>query len=454
MDETTDETTKKELEKQQKVLEKQKDTLQDEVNYYKDAAEKEIETCKKNADEQVKIAEAKKEKLTQFAEAISNALKTELEGQKAAAEKTINDELESMEKAYNKKTADIDKRTKAKQSAIDKQIKALEEESTDTSRQDERDEANNNIYTLKQKQANTADIYEKEKYQIQIDKAQKELNKKESAWSVEDKKAELEQEKELLSEKADNEKKSLEESYDTKKKAKEKELKDTDAYYNKLLETDSLNAQTRYIMLNGSQQDLVTLLQSYNPQWQDAGQSLADSLLTGLNSQKESIADSVSEMLDIKNGVNELPGGAPVYNGNTGKLIRGGYATGTTNNPTAGYYYTNEVAPEMSTKGNVAYVEEGAGIANAMQTKDFITSEIKDEISKQIALMKASYQTTRLNDITTMFGKLAGNTNNSNITNNNNGGNLNVQNLHLYNQNDVEQFANELGFMRIRQTVD
>lgn len=445
MSETEDKGYKESLEKQQKVLEKQKDSIQKEVDYYKDAAQKEIEICKENAKKQVEIADKKKEKLTKLAEATTEAIKNYLTKQKEAAEKNINDQLASLEKRYNKSIARIDKDTKRKTEEIDRRIKDLEDESTDTSREDERKASKDNINVLTTKMNNTASFADKRALALQIKDAKKELEKKEDTWNIEDQKEELEREKELLAERAENRKKSLEEQYNREKEEKEKELKNVDAYYDKLLETDALNAQARFKLLTGSNEELVALLNSYNPKWQDAGQSLANSLLTGLNSSKQSVQDEVEEMLSLRNA-------------STGTTIQRpwGYATGTSFNNAEGLYDTNEKGYEFRSKGDVAYVSKGAGIRNHMQSVADMKAEVKSQVASQMSFfvsqMRATVEMEQANMKALLAGNLARGTSNNTIKNetNNNAPLFHAENVYLKNENDIEQLSYKLGFYSIR----
>ncbi|WP_206671841.1 hypothetical protein, partial [Parabacteroides distasonis] len=237
IDNTTDESTKKQLEAQKKVLKAKQDSVEKEMDLAKMVAENEIQNAKDSADQQVKIAEEKKDKLTKIAEAVTTAIENQLKAEDAAAEKTINNKLTKLESNYNKKLA------------------ALEEESTQTSRSDTLQGYNDQIAKLENMKSNSASYADQQAYQKQIDNIKKEMNKTQDEWNTDDKK------------------KALEEEYNKQKDTLEKQLKDTKDYYSKLEETDSVNAQARYILLNGSNQDLVDLLNSYNPQWQNAGQS-------------------------------------------------------------------------------------------------------------------------------------------------------------------------------------
>ncbi|OOM17223.1 chromosome partition protein Smc [Clostridium saccharobutylicum] len=443
------ETEKNEIEKQQHVLEKQKDVLEKEVNYYKDAAQKEIDTCKEEAEKEVKIAEEKKEKLTKVAEAVTTAIKNELTQQKDAADKVLNDWLTKMETDYNNSVKALEDSTKTKTDKIDKEIKALESKSEENTRNKERTDAQGNIFRLQTEIKNTASEADKKAFELELKQAQSDLTDKENGWSIEDKKASLEAEKTRLSEQEETEKESLEKRYNTKKKAKEKELKDTDKYYDKLLETDSINAQARYIMLSGNNEALVALLNSYNPKWQDAGQSLADSLIDGLNSKKQSVQDAIDDIMSYKNS-----DGATVKTGfvksGTKYATASGFATGTNYNTKEGYYDTNENGFELKTSGDVAYVSKGAGIKNHMESLNYINNEIY----RQVAMMQASVKQSNLDMMKSIAGMIAKSTNTSNNTSKVYSPTLHIDKYIQNTSQDTEQLANEFGVMAYRQRVD
>lgn len=437
------ETEKKQLEAQKHILDAKKDSLEKEVDLAKETAENEIKYAKESADVQVKIAEAKKDKLTKLAEATATAIKAKTEKEKAAADKVSKDRIDSMQKEYDAEIANIDKVTAKKTKAIDEEIAALEEKAKVETREDERKAAIDNILMLSTKMANTKSQADKDSLALQIKKAQNELNDKETTWSIEDEKAALEEEKALLQEKSDARKASLKEDFDEQKANEEEKLKSTNEYYDKLLETDSINAQVRFLLLQGDQQALVELLNSYAPGWQDAGQSLVDSLLNGLNSGKQSVQDAVNEMLGYRGGNSDAPPHA--FNTGTGKYE--GYATGTSYNPRAGLYKVDEQGFETTSSGSVAYVSKGASINNNMQSKKFLS----DEISRQVALMRESYLQSQAQMQAQLISNIT-NANNSKTYNDHGQINFNVENFNNYDtKSDIGQISNELGSYRQQQ---
>lgn len=417
--------------------ERQKDYAQKAVDTAKQQAELEIEVAKNAAKQKQEIAEQNKEALTKIAEATTTAIKNQLEEEKAAAEKVHQDRLDQLEEEYNKEIANIDKVTAKKISAIDEQLAALEEETTETSREEERQVAQDDINVLTAKMNNTASVADKRAYALQIENAKKELEQKENEWDIEDERTALEEEKALLEEKAQAKKEKLQEEYEDQKAAEEEKLKATDKYYDKLLETDSLNAQVRYTLLTSSNDELVMLLNSYAPQWQDAGQTLADSLINGLNSQELSTEDAVKNLISIRSS------------GSSASSSTTGYASGTSSNPYAGFYNVDEEGFEISDSDNaVAYVSQGAAIKNHMQSEQFI----KSEISRQVAAMKLSVLEQQANMQSLLVGSLARSTNNNIIKNehNQNAPLFHAENVYFRNEDDIEQMSYKLGFYSVR----
>ena len=285
---------------------------------------------------------------------------------------------------------------------------------------------------------------------MQIEQLQKDLAEKERKWSVEDKKEqlqeqiddlnenssqkidilknELDEEKQAEEDRLTERKAELEEEYNREKKHLDKKLKKQEAYYDELLSEDGINAQARYMLLNGSQDDLVDLLESYNPDWQDAGQSLADSLLNGINSKKKDIKDAINDIMGLMDSNESYGKGFKEKN----MATSGGYATGTNYNQRAGFYDTDELGFELSTRGNVAYVNKGAGILNHMQS----LNAIKDEVNRQLSSAFNKYTPQ------------ANNTSNSAMYEN---FSFNVDTFINNSSEDIEQLSSELGSLAMKK---
>ena len=435
-EEATSDSVKKQLEAEVKKLQKEKKFYDENAEYYKKKAQLEIDIAKESAKKQLEIAKEKEEKLKNLANATVEALKNKLENEKTIALNNITAEMDAEEERYNKKIANIDKASDKEKSKLQEKIDALEDEAEAENRLKELQEARNNIAVLQAKMDNTASEADKRAYALKIKNAQAELANKQSEWEKEDKKARLQEEIEEVEEKASAKKEALKEEYETTKESYEKQKDEVEDYYSKLLETDSLNAQTRYLLLQGNNDELVALLQSYNPLWQDAGQSLADSLLYGLNSQKQNIKDAVNEIMSLTGG--------SYTSKETNMATAGGYAAGTSYNPRSGLYNVDEKGFELSKGDNpIAYVSKGAGILNHMQSLQAIKEEVKAQVGTfadklRSAVMMDQYRMSQL-AFAGVNNSYGGNSyDNSSI-------NFNVEHYHNDRQDSIEKTANELG---------
>lgn len=430
---TEDKNTKKSLQEQQKALQKKQKLIQKEFDYYKEAAQNEINERKEATKKELEIAKEKYSRLEDLSKALTTAIKEQLNQQKDAAISSIESEMDKAEKAYNKACDLIDKQTDRKKSSIQKKIDALDEEKEAESRLQEIQESNNNIAILQAKLNNTASEADKKALELKIKNSKAALDQKKKEWDREDEKAALKEQQDELEEKAKKKKDNLKADYEAIKENYEKQKKAAEDYYNKLLETDSINAQARYMILTRSNDELVQLLQAYNPLWQDAGQSLADSLINGLNSKKQDMASAVAEMTSLRNGI-----------------TLDGYESGTSYNPRSGLYNVDENKFELST-GNapVAYVSKGAGILNHMQSLDYINKVISEKVGTlgnklKSAVMAEQYKMGQLAMATTT------NSHGGNVSNDNSSNDLNltIENFNNNNNSDIESLARELQFYK------
>lgn len=401
------------------------------VEYYKKAAQEEIDANKQKYKIELNTAKEHKKQLETLVKGLTSAIKEQLSQQKEAALNTIASEMDKAEEAYNKEYDRIDKRTEKKKNAIQSEIDALDEQKEAEDRLKEVQEANNNIAVLQAKMNNTASEADKKAYALKIKNAKAALEAKKAEWDRTDEKARLKEEQDEIEERAKRKKERLKEDYEEEKEALEKKKKATEEYYETLLETDNLNAQVRYRMLNDSNEQLVQLLNSYAPYWQDAGQSLADSLINGLNSKREDMAHAVANMTELRGSLN-------------------GYASGTSNNRIAGMYTVDEKGFEISTGNNpVAYVSRGAGILNHMQS----LKAIKDEVSSQVANQMQALKNLVLGQQQQMYqlaGAMVGVVNNSSSIREGDI-NFNVENFNNDRNDSIENIANELGFYAKRK---
>ena len=123
----------------------------------------------------------------------------------------------------------------------------------------------------------------------------------------------FETEMEAIRKRAQNDEDALQEEYDRKKEAADAEYdllvtglnnkKDAiQSHYQTLTDEEALQAEARKLVLGKDQKEIIELLSTFNPGWQDAGQSFGESLLIGLNSMKGNIATAVGGLLSLASG--------------------------------------------------------------------------------------------------------------------------------------------------------
>lgn len=412
------------IEAEIKAWEQTQKEAEKEVEYYKKAAQEEIDANKLKYKIMLNTAKEHKKQLETLVKGITEAIKEQLSQQKEAAISAIDSELSELENRYNRESDRIDETSEKRKNRIQSEIDKLDEEKEAEDRLKEVQEANNNIAVLQAKMNNTASEADKKAYALKIKNAKAALAEKQKEWDRTDEKSALKEEQDEIEERAKRKKERLKEDYEEEKEALEKKKKATEEYYETLLETDNLNAQVRYRMLNDSNQQLVQLLQSYAPYWQDAGQSLADSLIYGLNSKKQDMANAVASMTELRGSLS-------------------GYASGTSSNRIAGMYNVDEKGFELSTNNNpVAYVSKGAGILNHMQS----LRAVKDEVSSQVANQMQALKNLVLGQQQQMYqlaGAIAGAVNNSSSIREGDI-NFNVEHFHNDREASIEDIAGEL----------
>lgn len=286
-------------------LEKLKKSYEDQVNALKDKTRAEI----------VAISDAQKEKFK-----IINA---ETEGKLKSTQKEI-DAIENLtkqeeklleEQAYTTRITELQKEMLTAKSA-DERLRAqakLDEEIQKRQRELLLEERKAKIEAL---QADMKNIQDSANFEKQTIEEQNEVKIKNLEKRLEDDLA-------FYEEKYINDEKAYQDELERMNEHYDEMLEKTQEKFQNLTTEESLFAEARILMLKENQDDMVKLLNEYNPKWQDAGQSFGQSMLNGLNSMKSSIQQTVNEIMGmvgkIENEKRYLQG-----------LIEQGKATGNT----------------------------------------------------------------------------------------------------------------------------
>ena len=88
------------------------------------------------------------------------------------------------------------------------------------------------------------------------------------------------------------------------------EVEATGSHYTELLKAESLQAEARKLLLQKNQNELIELLNSYNPNWHQAGVSFGESLIAGIDQIKPTVEAKVAELLVLVTQAQEAARGA------------------------------------------------------------------------------------------------------------------------------------------------
>lgn len=272
----------------------------------------------KSIEDNLTINKSKYEKLL---DGIVTALKKSLEKEKSARLESIESQLKDEEKAsekrlkileeeYDNKISLFDAETNEQIKAVQDKIDAIDAEEAARERAAEEAEHNATLQALMEKLLSAESAEDKAEIQKSIDEEIAEWNEKKRKEEIEAQKEALQEQIDAIKEASEKKKEELEKSYDDEvesekerlesiKSGNEEEKSYWEEYYADRLSDENINAEARKLVIEGNQNEILDLLETYNPKWQDAGQSLADSLINGLNSEKQNMADAIGESINL-----------------------------------------------------------------------------------------------------------------------------------------------------------
>lgn len=280
------------------------------------------DTMQKTWDETVSTT---KSKLNNMADVIKSALTKQYDSMYSIEEKKVNARLDLINKmseqaitAYNKEYEEklklIDKESYDKLKAVQSQIDAINKQTDDENKILEQQErvkkkqqlldAVNNATTLEAKrEAETA-------YNDYIEKLSREALLEMRAEKIENLKLEMEDIKSQQEEKKEALKAELDANIENQKsvlEAKQNYWKQELENYKTMIENkkndDNIYAETRRLLEAENQEELLSILDSYYPEWQNAGQTFADKFMNGFNSVKKSMASTINDITSMVSGV-------------------------------------------------------------------------------------------------------------------------------------------------------
>jgi len=287
----------------------------------------------------VEQAEEEYDARIELLEDTTDAVLDELEDQKEAVQDATDENIKQYRKEYDEKKKLIEDETdayvkgleaqkdavenredaagdKAKDLSYENKKKDLQKKLATPGSYEDTEKARNDLAELEANRA--AEIArrtareEKKSISDRIDAAKEEAEDKKDALKQEiDDKIEAEKEKEKITLRGiETNKEAIQDSIRENKKQYAEDLENfkkgeqgkvEEAQKTKEALTDKAQFEAQKMLVAGNQDEIITLLQQYYPDWQDAGQDFGEALVSGLNSQKSSASQAVSDILNLQN---------------------------------------------------------------------------------------------------------------------------------------------------------
>ncbi len=268
-----------------------------------------------------KIADDMKKNLDNLGDAVMTALKNRYQEEEKIQLDSLTKQTENLRRETDARLKEYDREYAAKLRLLDdgtnEELRRIQEQIegiNNKTKQEEKDleeqEYRNRIAAKRKELYDAESAEERAKIQDELSKIIADRERKLLLESRQEQVNHLRNEMDRVREQAQKKKDALKEEYDNKKKIEDdkanaviealrKEMESTKQHFAQLTSAENLQAEARKMFLNKNNQDMIQLLKSYNPKWQDAGQSFGDSLLYGLNSTKRSIESAVNDMLSL-----------------------------------------------------------------------------------------------------------------------------------------------------------
>jgi phage tail tape measure protein, TP901 family, core region len=288
--------------------------------------ERRIDEEEKTAQKRIEIARQMKDKINDLGEAIISALKEQYSKQRDALIDALKKEVDEVTKAtdakiaqydreYNAKLSNLSAEEKAALASIQNQIDVLDGM---TAAEDQAIRDSEYQQRLAKKQAellNAESAEERIKIQEELNKMIADKEREQLLQRRNEEKASLRQQMETLRDSFAQQKEALKEDFDNKKETAAEELKmfkeknqaqldATKEHYSELLSEESLRAKAQEMIINGNQDEIIKILEQYNPKWLEKGQSFADNLLQGILNTKPMIEAEVASIMALLDNAN------------------------------------------------------------------------------------------------------------------------------------------------------
>ncbi|MFW5438741.1 phage tail tape measure protein [Paenibacillus apiarius] len=290
-----------------KGTKKAKDTAADDmremVDKMKETVNKSAETINKLGDA---IVTAIKKQYDEAEKVQTKALDKQIESEKKASD----ERLKIYDREYTEKLKLVDEETYNAVKALQDQIDGIDKQTDAEDKATKEQEHRQKVGELNKQLAAAETAEERERIQRELSKTiadyERQMVLEQRRAKKDDLKQQIDAAKEAGNARKEQLKKDLENQKEEEKnriqvvqESLNEEKNKVKAHFEELNKEENLRAEARKLIVTKNNDEIVKLLSTYNPKWQDAGQSFADAFKNGLNSSKQGIAAAVSEAVNI-----------------------------------------------------------------------------------------------------------------------------------------------------------
>ena len=226
---------------------------------YARTAEQIMDIDERICDARMALREAEQDKLTTLGDALVTALENRYEEQRRIEQQRISDSIAAWQTWSDETCA-----------AIERQLAALDEQEKAEDRQKTREENLRKLASLEQAIVYENDSYNRAQLQKQLAQAQAAWEQLQADWARADERDALNGQLQAIRDQADAQIAGL-----------EKESARIDSVYDELVKGQSLAAEAQKLLMESTQDDLLSLLSGYAPAYEATGRTLGEKLYEG-----------------------------------------------------------------------------------------------------------------------------------------------------------------------------
>ena len=256
---------------------------------------------------------------------LTDAITKQLEEMQEKDKEMIDKNLEEVENWKNARIDAINEEYDARIEAIDKELEALNKAEEQKSRDEEDAEYERKKKRLEDLIAFEHDATNKANYQKELDELIADYQKTLDERALQDKKDELNEQKELLQQEQDDKVQAIEDEAEKQKEAYEKQLEELEKYYDEQIDMAQKTAEQMLLNVNQNQDKILELLKNYGDAYEITGQTLGEKLAQGINdgvaNNIQNVIQRIQDIIDtgIENKINEWTSSGYMYNATANK---------------------------------------------------------------------------------------------------------------------------------------